>query len=263
MAVYYKVNPNHLKESINSILKQTYKPSQFIIVKDGMLTKEQNEVIEDYKKDSIIETISIEKNQGSGNAYNQAIDKCKYPYAAIMDSDDIADEKKFEKQIKYISTHPDIDAIGTNAIEFLGKKENVVSTRIMPEKNEDIIKFGHARCPMIQPTVLFKVDSVKAAGSYQHSPLTEDFDLYIRMIMKGCKFYTYQEVLYYIRTNEEFFRRRGGLKYLKTILDFKYKWYKKGYFTFFQFLKTSISSIAVSLMPNKMRVLVYKKFLRN
>ena len=45
MAVYYKVNPNHLKESINSILKQTYKPSQFIIVKDGMLTKEQNEVI--------------------------------------------------------------------------------------------------------------------------------------------------------------------------------------------------------------------------
>ena len=69
MAVYYKVNPNHLKESINSILKQTYKPSQFIIVKDGMLTKEQNEVIEDYKKDSIIETISIEKNQGSGNAF--------------------------------------------------------------------------------------------------------------------------------------------------------------------------------------------------
>jgi len=114
-----------------------------------------------------------------------------------------------------------------------------------------------------QDLVIVKVESVKKAGSYQHSPLTEDFDLYIRMILNGCKFYTYQEVLYYIRTSEDFFKRRGGIKYLKPILSFKYKYYKKGYFNLLQFLKTTCSSIIVSMMPNKIRTKIYKKFLRN
>ena len=188
---------------------------------------------------------------------------CTNKWAAIMDSDDYAVETKFEKQMKYLSEHKDVDIIGTNAVEFLDNINNIISTRIMPETNEEIKKFAHGRCPMIQPTVVFKVESVKKAGNYQNSPLTEDFDLYIRMIMNDCKFYTYQEVLYYIRTSKDFFKRRGGIRYLKPILSFKYKYFKKGYFTLFQFLKTALSSIIVSIMPNKLRTIIYKKFLRN
>lgn len=81
--------------------------------------------------------------------------------------------------------------------------------------------------------------------------------------MNNCKFYTYQEILYYIRTSEDFFKRRGGIKYLKPILSFKYKYYKKGYFSLWQYLKTATSSFLVALMPNKLRTYVYKKFLRN
>lgn len=265
MSVYEKVDPIHLKMSIDSILNQTFKTNEFILIKDGKLTQKQEDVINEMVSinNNIFKIYEFKKNSGAGVAYNKGIEMCTNKWAAIMDSDDIAACDKFEKQMKYLSEHSNIDAIGTNAVEFLGEKENVISTRIMPETDEEIKKFGHGRCPLIQPTVIFKVSAVKRVGSYQKSKLTEDYDLYIRMIMDNCNFYTYQEILYYIRTSDDFFKRRGGFKYLKPILSFKYKYYKKGFFTFPQFLKTACSSLIVSLMPNKIRTFIYKKFLRN
>lgn len=264
MSVYQKVDPKYLKESIDSILNQTYKTNEFIIIKDGPLLEVQNDLLAEYSKkySDTIKVLELEKNSGAGVAYNLGIDKCTNKWAAIMDSDDIALPTKFEKQMNYLANHKEIDIIGTNAVEFVGNMENVVSTRIMPEKNSEIIKFGHGRCPIIQPTAVFKVESVKKAGSYQHSPLTEDYDLYIRMIMTGSYFYTYQEILYYVRTSEDFFKRRGGFKYLKPILSFKYKYYKKGFFSTKQFVVTFFSSLIVALMPNFLRKKIYTTFLR-
>lgn len=264
MSIYNKVNPEHLKISIESILNQTFKTNEFILIKDGKLTLEQEKVINEIlqKNEKIFRVKELKENKGAGTAYNIGINMCKNKWAAIMDSDDYALPTKFEKQMNYLKENNEIDAIGSNAVEFLDNIDNIVSTRIMPERNEDIIKFGHGRCPLIQPTVIFKVKSVIEAGSYQHSPLTEDYDLYIRMIINGCKFYTYQEVLYYIRTSEDFFKRRGGLKYLKPIIGFKFKWYKKRFFTTYEFAKTTISSLIVSLMPNFLRTTIYKIFLR-
>ena len=54
----------------------------------------------------------------------------------------------------------------------------------------------------------------------------------------------------------------GGLKYLNLILKFKYKWYKKGFFSLKEFIITGGSSLIVALMPNKLRTFVYKKLLR-
>lgn len=263
MSVYSKVKTEDLFISIDSILKQTYKTNEFILIKDGKLTDEQEIVINNFiKKNNIFKVIEFKENHGAGYAYNKGIELCTNKWAAIMDSDDYAVETKFEKQMEYLSKHKDIDMIGSNAVEFIGNIENIVSTRIMPEINEEIIKFAHGRCPIIQPTAIFKIESVIKAGNYQHSPLTEDYDLYIRMIMNGCKFYTYQEVLYYVRTSEDFFKRRGGFKYLKPILGFKWKYYKKGFFNTKQFIKTFCSSLVVSLMPNFVRKIIYKSFLR-
>lgn len=265
MSIYIKVNPNYLKESIDSIVNQSFKPKKIILIKDGKLSDEQNFIIDNFNNNykNLFDIYEFNDNKGAGYAYNFALDKCITKWAAIMDSDDIADLHKFEKQMNYLNQHKNIDLIASNAVEFIDRKDNIISTRIMPQNNEEIVKFAHGRCPIIQPTAIFNVKSVIDAGSYQHSPLTEDYDLYIRMIMNGCRFYTYQEILYYIRTSEDFFKRRGGMKYLKPILSFKYKYLKNGFFSTKQFLKTFLSSLVVSLMPNKMRTFIYKKFLRN
>ncbi len=264
MSIYDKVDENHLLASINSILNQTYKTNEFIIIKDGKLTKKQEKVINEAIKKSpnIFKCFEFENNQGAGIAYNKGLEMCTNKWAAIMDSDDYAVPEKFEKQMNYLLNNPEIDLIGSNAVEFIDSLNNVVSYRKMPENQIDIIKFAHSRCPMIQPTVIFKVEAVRKSGSYQHSPLTEDYDLYIRMIENGYIFYNYQEILYYVRTSKVFFQRRGGIKYLKPILNFKYKHFKNGFFSLFEFLKTSLASLIVSLMPNCLRATFYKLFLR-
>ncbi len=265
MSVYSKVNPEDLKLSIYSILNQTYKTNEFILIKDGMLTEKQNDIIKTILEENkeLFKVIELEENMGPGFAYQKGLEVCSNKWAAIMDSDDFADKTKFEKQMLYLSNHEDIDVIGTNAIEFKDNICNIVSKRIMPETNENIIEFAHGRCPIIQPTAIFKVDSVIKAGNYQNMPIAEDYDLYIRMIKSGCKFYTYPEILYYVRVNDNFFKRRGGIKYLKIILNVKYKHYKDGFFTTSQFLKTFVASFTVALMPNFFRIFIYKKFLRN
>lgn len=265
MSVYSKVKPEYLQSSIESILNQTFKPTEFILIKDGKLTEYQEEIINNIvnKKKKIFKIIEFNKNNGAGVAYNKGIELCSNKWAAIMDSDDYASPEKFEKQMSYLSKHPEIDVIASNAVEFIDDINNIVSTRKMPETNEEIIKFAHGRCPLIQPTAIFRVSAVKEAGSYQKSHLTEDYDLYIRMIMKGYNFYTYQEILYYIRTSADFFKRRGGISYLKPIISFKYKYYKKGFYSLKDFIVTTFASFVVAIIPNKIRRFIYKKFLRD
>lgn len=264
MSIYIKVPVEYLKISIESVLNQTMLPKQFIIVKDGPLTVEQNKLIEmvKAKNNDIVEIINFESNRGCGTAYNEAIKICKTKYAMIMDSDDYIIPNKNEKQLEFLNKNTKYDIVGSNVDEFIDTTDNVVAHRILPEKHEQIIKFAHKRCPLAQPTAMFNVESVIKAGSYLESKLTEDYDLYIRMIMNNCKFYNFQKVFTYMRVNEDFYNRRGGLKYLKPILGFKYKWYRKGFYSFKEFIITSSSSLIVSIVPNKLRTLIYKKLLR-
>jgi len=264
ISIYNKVDVEILKESIDSIINQSYKPENIIIVKDGALTELQENLIDTYLKDfeNLITIIKIPKNMGPGNAYREAIIRCKTEYAAIMDSDDYAVPTKFEKQMKFLEKHDNIDILGSNAVEFLGSTDNIISTRVMPETHEEIMKFARKRCPLVQPTAVFKKEAVIQAGNYLGGRIAEDYDLYIRMIQNGCKFYNLQEVLFYVRTNKDFFKRRGGIKYVPPIMKFKYKHYKNGFFSLKDFVITGGASMVVSVLPNFLREIIYKKFLR-
>lgn len=265
MSIYKKVPVQFLKVSIDSVLNQTITPDEFIIVKDGPLTSEQNELINkiNFENNKIIKIINFEQNVGCGIAYNEAIKQCKTKYATIMDSDDYIIPTKNEQQLLFLEKHNEYDIIGSNVYEFMGNIKNITSLRLLPEKHEDIVKFAHKRCPIAQPTAMFKVESVIKSGNYQNSKLTEDYDLYIRMMMKECKFYNMQNVLTYMRVNDDFYSRRGGIKYVKPILSFKYKWYKNGFYSLPQFLITFFASLFVSLIPNKLRKNIYNKLLRS
>ena len=130
MSVYSKVKPEDLKISIDSILNQTYKTNEFIIIKDGLLTKEEEIIINNFYEEnkSIIKVIELKENKGAGYAYNKGLEICSNKWAAIMDSDDYADPTKFEKQMKFLSEHEEIDVVGTNAVEFIDDINNIVST---------------------------------------------------------------------------------------------------------------------------------------
>lgn len=263
MSVYYKDNVKWLQESIESILNQTIKTDDFVIIKDGKLTKELDELLNDYikKEPRIFKIIELEENKGLGIALAIGVIKCKNEVIARIDADDIAAPNRIEKQLYFINKQ-NLDIVGTNIIEFEENINTVKAQMKMPETDLEIKKYAKRRNPFIHPSVILKKKSVLEAGNYKDFYLCEDYDMWLRMIENGAKCYNIQENLVYRRVNKDFYKRRGGIKYLKSILRFKTKQYKNGFFSSKDYIVSSLASIFSCLLPNRIREVLYNKILR-
>ncbi len=264
MSVYYKEKTEFLKQSIESMLNQTILTDDFCLVEDGKLTPELEKIISEYceKYPDIFHVIKLEKNVGLGPALAIGINECRNELVARMDSDDISIKERCEKQLKQFEICPELDIIGSSIAEFIDEIDNVQAYRILPETDKEIKKFAKRRNPFGHPSIMFKKSKVLEAGNYRSYYLCEDYDMWTRMIEKGAKCYNFQEILVYMRINEDFYKRRGGIKYLKSILKFKKEQYKKGFYSFNDYIISSFAHIVMCLMPNKLRDFLYKKVLR-
>lgn len=263
MSVYYKENPNWLKESIDSMLNQTIKTDDFVIIKDGPLTEELECIIEEYsrKYSSIINVRALDKNVGLGPALAIGVKECKNEWIARMDSDDISLPNRCEEEIKVI-VKKNVDMVGCNIAEFIDNIDNVQAYRLLPETDEEIKKFARRRNPFGHPSMMLRKSKILEAGNFRSYYLCEDYDMWNRMIEKNAICYNIQDILVYMRISEDFYKRRGGIKYLKSILKFKKEQYNKGFFSLKDYIISSFSSIVTCLMPNFVRELIYKKILR-
>ena len=179
-----------------------------------------------------------------------------------MDSDDYSVPNRIEKEFEIFEKDSTIGMVGSNVSEFIDNIQNVICNVVLPEENEDIIRFSKKRNPFRHPSVMFKKSEVIKAENYREYYLCEDYDMWLRMIRNNCKCYNIQENLVYMRISDDFYKRRGGIKYLKSINKFKKEQMTLGYFTKMEYLKSIIPHAIVCLMPNFMRDFVYKKLLR-
>ena len=264
MSVYFKENPNWLEYSIESMMNQTIKPDEFVLVEDGPLTEELDSAVEKYaeKYPKIFNVVKIKKNGGLGPALKLGVENCRNEYIARMDSDDYSVPDRIEKELNMFLENPDLGMVGSNVSEFIDDIDNVVSSVVLPESNEDIIKFSKKRNPFRHPSVLFKKSVVMSAGNYREYYLCEDYDMWLRMIRNNCICYNIQDVLVYMRIGADFYKRRGGSKYFKSIKKFKKEQLENGYFTKLEYYKSVIPHAIVCYMPNNLRDLVYRKLLR-
>lgn len=263
MSVYYKEEPEYLKEAIDSILNQTVKTDDFVIVCDGPLTEGLDKVIADYVKtySGLFTVYRLSRNIGLAKALNNGILQCKNELIARMDSDDISAPDRIEKQIAAINEKK-ADIVGGNIIEFVGNINNTGNSRIVPEKNEDIITFAKKRSPFNHPTIMYKKSAVIAAGFYEDYRFFEDYNLWATMLNMGYKGYNIQENLLYMRGGEEMYKRRGGFSYVGCIYRFKKHLKKIGFIGEKDFLVGVLGHAVVSIIPNGIREKIYSKLLR-
>ena len=259
MSVYYKEDPKYLKEAIESILNQTVMPSEIVIIKDGKLGDNLNNILDQFDKNykSLFKFIEFEENQGLGIALRRGVEECSYEIIARMDTDDIAAKNRFERELA-IMQEKNLDMVGSNIVEFDGNIENIISKRNVPDTDENIKSYAKKRNPFNHMTVMYKKSAVLKAGNYKNFLWFEDYNLWIRMIMNGAKMYNIQENLVYARTGASMFERRGGVKYIKIqneMLKIKFISYK-------EFMFNILTRSAVRIMPNKLRGFVYMKMLR-
>lgn len=264
ISVYKKEHPEFLKVALDSMVNQTLKPSEIVLICDGPLTEDLNHIIDDYNKKypNVFNIIRLENNVGLGVALSVGVNHCSNELIARMDSDDYSDPNRMKVTIEYLTENPDTDLVGTNCVEFEEDIDNPISLREMPISHEEIVKYSKTRNPYVHPSVTFKKTKLLEAGNYRHYLWIEDYDMWVRMILVGAKCANIPQTLTYMRINDDFYRRRGGFKYMRAILKFKKEMYRIKYITFRQYLKTSFATIVMSFLPNFIRKRMYKKVLR-
>lgn len=264
MSVYYKENPVFLIQSIESMINQTVKPNEIVLICDGPLTKELNDIIDKYTKKykKIFNVIRLKQNKGLGYALNLGVKNCKNELIARMDTDDVAKLNRCEKQLEVFNYNPNIGIVGSNIEEFSSNIDIIDTIRVVPEFHEDIIKFMKKRNPFNHPSVMYKKSEVLKAGNYQNVRFIQDYFLWIDMMTNGVIGYNIQENLVSMRANDNLYKRRSGKVYIQIQHKLlKYMKEKKIVNQFEYLFFLSLRCIS-SLLPTSARKIIFKKILR-
>ncbi len=227
MSVYKNDDPAFLKDALKSIYDdQTRKPDEIVVVFDGPLTDDLSAVLNGFlaDKEGVVKYYPQETNRGLGEALRIGAEMCTGDYIFRMDSDDISDPMRFEKQISYVEAHPDIDVLGTDIAEFnLSPDEADMRKRVCPAEHKDIVAMGKKRNPMNHVTVCMKRESLMGSGNYETVLLLEDYFLWLKMIASGYKLANINESLVYVRVGNGFTSKRGSktrIKGWKVLQDY-------------------------------------------
>ena len=180
-----------LRESINSILTQTYKNFEFIIINDG--STDNTRSILDSISDSRVKVIHLNENKGVAIARNTGVDMSKGSWIAVQDADDISFPTRLEEQVNYIITHPEIVAVGSHieCVEGKEKTSNYVTHGIENFHNsfqtsEQLKNERFRSCPLAHGSTAFSKEAFLKAGRYDPQyRILQDYDLWMRMFQLG------------------------------------------------------------------------------
>ena len=264
MAVYGKEKPEFFRQSIESMLAQTLPFSDFVLVCDGALSHELNEVISWAQEEmgEKLQIIRLKENKGLGKALRTGVPRCRCSVIARMDSDDISRPDRCERQFRIIE-RDGYDLVSGTLQEFVREPGDMDRLRVLPRTSEEILQYAKKRNPFNHPCVMFRKESVLRVGSYQDFPGFEDYYLWIRMLRKGCKGYNVQEVILDMRTGNGMYDRRGGRDYLYWVLRFQRYLYCKNFITKKEYIQNCLVRTTVGAIPGGAIEKFYHVFLRN
>jgi len=261
MAVYVGENSKFFEQSIESMLAQTVPANEFVLVCDGPLTVELDAVIARYEESHsrILNVVRLDSNVGLAAALNIGLQHCTNDLVARMDSDDIANPIRMKQQLDAMG---DADIIGCAVAEFMSKPGDLKSIRQLPTSHEEIICFARRRNPFNHPSVLYKKSIVQQVGGYEDFPLCEDYQLWVKMFIHGCKAVNIPESLINMRVGSGLYRRRGGFKYFKTMYSFR-RWMRQvGFSGLMDFWICVTGHLVSCFIPSIVRRWVYSCFFR-
>lgn len=263
MCVYVKDSPEWFTAAVESILNQTVKPSEVVLVVDGPVNAQLDALISYYEKNPLFRIVRLPQNVGHGKARQAGLSHCRYELVALMDADDISANNRFEKQLKMFENDSSLAIVGSNITEFVGEPDNIVGARVVETDDAAIRADMKARCPMNQVTVMFRKSIVERVGGYVDWFNEEDYYLWLRMYLDGAKFANLPDHLVNVRVGKDMYQRRGGKKYFLSEAKLQKYMYDNKVIGFGDFMVNVGKRFIVQiLLPNKLRSWVFKKFAR-
>lgn len=207
-----------LADAIGSILQQTFKDFELIIVDDGSTDSTPNILSEFSKKDSRIRIIKNDSNLGIVQALNKGLLVCRGEYIVRMDADDISTPDRLSRQIPFMENHPEIVVLGASLsyIDAQGKSLGVVREC----STSGSLLFAN---PLLHPTVVIRKRALDKIGVYYEEKYryAEDYFLWLRLSKEG-RIDAIPDVVLYYRISGEATRVRK----LKSVIlaTLKVKW---------------------------------------
>lgn len=197
----------HLVNAIRSILWQTWRDWELLIIDDGSQDGSLSCACEFAARDKRLRVISL-KHRGIVDALNEGLRLCSAPWIARMDSDDIAAPQRLERQLLFLRTHPDIAALGCRVRLFPRLNRSLGMKRYerwlnRSWRSEDLAKDIFVESPLVHPSVMFNRAEILGAGAYRRCPWPEDYDLWMRLWQRRRPLAKVPEVLLYWRDSPQ------------------------------------------------------------
>lgn len=265
MSVYKKENPDFFEAALRSNLSnQTRKPDEFILVCDGPLTDELENVIKIYQKKypMILKVFRTKENQGLGKALKFGLEKCTYNIVLRSDSDDICVNNRFEIQMKFMEKHPEIAVCSSYIDEFDNDWENPSKKKIVPLKHDKIYRMAKFRNPINHMATAFRKDIILSIGSYKHVPYVEDYELWVRTMVNGYKMANIDKILVHARVGNGMVGRRGNKKYISSWRKLNDYMLDNNMINILEYYRNMMAVFGFVYMPSNLKEIIYKVILR-
>lgn len=180
----------YISSAIESILNQTFKKFELIIINDASSDKTLDIIKVFLRKDSRVKLINNDTRLDIAASLNKGISVAESNIIARMDADDISLPQRLELQYKIINSSKNIAVVGANIV-ILDTDENEIAVRNYPDSSKKLKGCLFKYSPFAHPVVCFRKNMFEEVGKYnpKYSP-TEDLDLWFRF---GSR-YTFESI---------------------------------------------------------------------
>jgi len=257
--VYEKDELCYIKEAFASLQSQVLPIFEIIVVVDGPVSNDVFTYLKSLRSD-LFYVHYFEHNQGVGYARNYGVSCVRGNYVAFMDSDDISLPQRINVQLKYLKLN-DLDAVSA-FMDVFDNSDNVLYTRRLPEKSSDIIKCAPFFCPLHNTALFAKKSVLQRLGYNNNYIVSEDYDLFIRMIKLSYRLGNVPEVLVRYRQPNKSLLKRRGLNYALCDLKVKLSAFELIDSNLYRFIffPLLLGTFLVRLLPTKIFSLFYMFF---
>jgi len=256
MSVYN--GERYLKEAVESILNQTFKDFEFIIINDGS-TDKSPQILDEYTKRDRRTRVIHQKNIGLTKSLNKALKLAQGKYIARIDADDIAYKSRFKKQVDFLEKHPKVGLVG-NYVDVIDERGKNIGRLIYPTSDKKIKKELIKKNPFCHPSVMFKKEVTKKVGVYNEDfGAAQDYDFWMR-ISKHYQIANLSEVLGAWRLRKKAITFQKNISQIKANLRIQIKAIKDGLYPWY-YLIFLLRTIFLFVFPIRFRSFIKKRFL--
>ena len=258
MAVCVKDDPAHFVESIHSVLSSLTDNIELVIVGDGRLHFELNNVIRNVKEtNSNFRYYELEKPTGPAAAWNLGIESASGDFIYRMDADDIIRPKTLQVLRDYLMNNPTIDFVGGKIEEFQQSPGDLGRVRSVPLSHAQIVKKMNWGNPFNHVTVMFRKSAIGPLRYEQHDGFV-DYLYWLKLRRAKLKFANLNDILVDVRVGNGFLTRRRGLNYASREILFAIRCVKDGLLPFSALFWYIFIRTPVRLLPSSLLNFVYR-----